>query len=122
MNYVKKLCESTITLKFNKNSKWNSDIDDKLYDISECEGISINPKDDDTPIAWNAYIDNISGGIITVRGEVSPGGSIPSSSVEIKLPVEEFNHFYDCTLYSRDANNPKLDELCKLGIELIIKR
>lgn len=67
MNYVKKLCESTITLKFNKNSKWNSDIDDKLYDISEGEGISINPKDDDTPFAWDAFIADISEGMITLQ-------------------------------------------------------
>lgn len=87
MNYVKKLCESTITLKFNKNSKWNSDIDDKLYDISEGEGISINPKDDDTPFAWDAFIADISEGMITLEGYIGP--YFTSSSVTIKLPVEK---------------------------------
>lgn len=117
---IKKLCESVFTLKFDKNSKWNSDIDDKLYDISEGEGLSINPHYEDTPFAWDVSITDISDGMITMEGYVDPGYS--QSSVTIKLPVDQFNHFYDCTIYSRDADNPKLDEIRKLGIELIKER
>lgn len=112
---IKKLCESVFTLKFDKNSKWNNDIDDKLYDISD--GISINPKDEDTPFAWDANITDISEGMITLEGYVGP--YFTSSSVTIKLPVDKFSQYYDCTIYVENDDIPELDELRKLGIEII---
>lgn len=101
-----------LTIKANAKMP-SEDLLDFLWD--DCN-LNIVPKNDDTPIPWDADITAV-GRDLTLEGGAGAGGY---GYCEVRVPLKDANRIYDFQLYPPDSRSDetaadKIAELAKIG-------